>query len=222
MNRCVAIIPGRGGSKRLPRKNIVPLFDKPLLAWSIEAAMSAHCLDGVYVSTDDSDIEAVARKFGAGVIRRPDDLSDDKTPKMEAIRHAYGALKSQGKEPEIVVSLQANSPELRASDIDRAVHMLRDNGLWEVLSVDNEGVQNAAIRVIHRDCLFNSFLSAHIGAVKSAFDALFEEHADADTDAVQNLLPVHLKEYVDSHALLLRRPVGDRKSLAGPHQNLAV
>jgi CMP-N-acetylneuraminic acid synthetase len=191
MNGCFAIIPARGGSKRLPRKNIVPLFGKPLLAWSIEAAMTAHCLDGVYVSTDDPDIEAVAKKFGAGVIRRPDDLSDDKTPKMEAIRHAYNALKSQGKEPEIVVSLQANSPELRASDIDRAVHMLRDNGLWEVLSVDNDGVQNAAIRVIHKDCLFNSFLSAHIGVVETSS---LDVHTAEDIESLQ-------RKYLNADAL---------------------
>ena len=165
MSGCIAIISARGGSKRLPRKNIYPLFDKPLIAWGIEAARAAACLDDIYVSTDDPEIDTTARQYGAGVIRRPDNLCDDITPKMEAIRHAFNTLDKDGQGPDVIVSLQANSPELRSSDIDRCVTLLKERNLWEVFSVSADGVQNSAIRVLHRDCLFNTFLSAHIGVV---------------------------------------------------------
>jgi CMP-N-acetylneuraminic acid synthetase len=167
MTKCIAIIPARGGSKRLHRNNIYPLFDKALIGWSIQAAQSCKLLDEVYVSTEDAEIAATASEFGASIIRRPATLADDVTPNIEVIRHAFKYLSDRQECPDLLVSLQANSPELCGADIDRAIQLLQDNALWEVFSVNADGVQNAAIRVIHPSCLFNTFLSAHLGIIQT-------------------------------------------------------
>ena len=162
----IAIIPARGGSKRLKRKNIYPVFDKPMIAWSIEACQRSQFIDEVLVSTEDDEIATVAESFGVQVIKRPKDLADDQMPKMEVIRHADQWLQSTRKHTaDILVSVQANSPELKTQDIDKGIQLLNDNQLFEVISVSSDMIQNASFRVIRQTSLYNTFLSAHIGVV---------------------------------------------------------
>jgi CMP-N,N'-diacetyllegionaminic acid synthase len=92
MNNIVALIPARGGSKRLPRKNIKSLGGHPLIAYSIEVALQSKIFDGVYVSTDDLETEAIAQYYGATVIKRPRDLAKDDSPDIEWIRHALSNI----------------------------------------------------------------------------------------------------------------------------------
>ncbi|MFH1623367.1 MAG: acylneuraminate cytidylyltransferase family protein, partial [Candidatus Aenigmatarchaeota archaeon] len=99
------IIPARGGSKRLPDKNILPLAGKPMIAWTIEAALKSRLLTKVCVSTDDANIAAVARQSGALVVDRPAELATDDAPIEAALRHA---VKTLGGKPEIIVWLHAN------------------------------------------------------------------------------------------------------------------
>lgn len=123
----VAIVPARGGSKSIPRKNIKPLGGIPLLAYSIEAGLAARSVDRVIVSTDDEEIAAVAREYGAEVpFIRPDSLAGDTTLDLPVFQHALGWLDShEGQIPEIVVQLRPTSP-LRPPDcVDRAVDLLR-------------------------------------------------------------------------------------------------
>ena len=89
----LAIIPARGGSKGIPRKNLKDLAGKPLLAWTIEQALATPGLD-VYVSTEDAEIAAVSRTAGAGVIERPDELAQDTTATEPVVEHAIDALAS--------------------------------------------------------------------------------------------------------------------------------
>lgn len=162
----VAIIPARGGSKRLKRKNIYPVFGKPMIGWSIEACQRSRFIDDVIVSTEDDEIAAVAESFGTKVIKRPDNLADDQMPKMEVIRHADQWLQStRDLTADILVSVQANSPELKTQDIDKGIQLLNDNQLFEVISVGNDMIQNASFRVIRQTSLYNTFLSAHLGVV---------------------------------------------------------
>jgi N-acylneuraminate cytidylyltransferase len=94
----VAIIPARGGSKRIPRKNIKSFCGKPMIAWSIEAALNSHCFNKVIVSTDDQEIAEVARKFGAEVpFIRPNELADDFTGTIPVTKHAIEWLENQGQ-----------------------------------------------------------------------------------------------------------------------------
>ena len=162
----IAIIPARGGSKRLKRKNIYPVFNKPMIAWSIEACQRSQFIDEVLVSTEDDEIASVADSFDAQVIKRPNDLAEDQMPKMEVIRHVDQWLQStRNHTADIIVSVQANSPELKTHDIDKGIQLLNDNQLFEVISVGSDMIQNASFRVIRQTSLYNTFLSAHIGVV---------------------------------------------------------
>ncbi len=179
----VAVIPARGGSKRLPRKNVQPLFGKPLIVWSIEACLNASEVDAVYVSSDDDEMLHLATQHGARTIRRPDALADDATPKIEAIRHAHTWLRDEeGVEPEIIVSVQANSPEMSAGDLDKAVRLLKRLECWEVFSIDQNDAMNGAIRALRTHCLYNTFLSAHMAVIRANY---VDVHTAEDLRAIE-------------------------------------
>ena len=118
----IAIIPARGGSKSIPKKNIVDFMGKPLLAWSIEDAKGSAFVDEVYVSTDDKDIAKVSEMYGAKVIWRPEEISGDFSPSEEALKHALGEIgKTDQEKIDYVVFLQATSPLRETKDIDNAI-----------------------------------------------------------------------------------------------------
>ena len=92
----IALIPARGGSKRIPRKNIREFRGKPMIAWSIEAALESGCFDDVIVTTDDEEVATVAKQFGARVpFMRPAELSDDHTGTIPVLRHAMKEMEQQ-------------------------------------------------------------------------------------------------------------------------------
>ncbi len=122
--KTVAIIPARGGSKGIPRKNVYPFNGKPLICWNIEAALQAELVDQVVVSTDDAEITEVARAAGATVIMRPDDISTDIASSEDALIHA---LKSLDAQPELTVFLQCTSPLTQGKDIDNCIQKLLDS-----------------------------------------------------------------------------------------------
>jgi CMP-N,N'-diacetyllegionaminic acid synthase len=165
MRKLIAIIPARGGSKRLENKNIYPLRGKPLIHYSIEACQQSSAIHKIFVSTDSSEIASVSRQAGASVIIRPDELADDQTPKIIAIRQAIEQLTSDGVVFDDVAIIQANSPQILSSHIDEAYALMLTHNLWEVMSADSNGVQNAAIRIIRKEVAFQQFLSAHCGFV---------------------------------------------------------
>lgn len=132
----LAIIPARGGSKRIPRKNIKPFCGKPMIAWSIEAALESGCFDRVIVSTDDAEIAEVARQYGAEVpFMRPLELSDDHTGTIPVIRHAIETINSQGRAVEQACCLYATAPFIRAEDLRRGLEMLQGSGSDYAFSV---------------------------------------------------------------------------------------
>ena len=88
----VAIIPARGGSKGLPRKNILPILEKPLIAWTIKAAQEAQSIDKVFVSTDDDEIAEISLRYGAEVIMRPEKLATDQASTEPVVGHAIEYL----------------------------------------------------------------------------------------------------------------------------------
>jgi N-acylneuraminate cytidylyltransferase len=132
----LTIIPARGGSKGISKKNIRPLAGKPLLAYTIEHARGTPAVDRVIVSTDDVEIGAVAQEYGAEVIRRPAAISGDEASSESALLHALDQLQeSEGVEPDLVVFLQATSPLRRPDDIERAIKQLRREEADSLLSV---------------------------------------------------------------------------------------
>lgn len=121
----LAVIPARGGSKRIPRKNIRPFCGKPMIAWSIEAALISGCFDRVIVSTDDPEIADVARQFGAEApFVRPAELADDHTPTIPVISHAVNWVQSQSERPETVCCIYATAPMLQAEDLRQGLVLL--------------------------------------------------------------------------------------------------
>lgn len=116
--RIVAIIPARGGSKGIPKKNIMDFCGKPLIAWTIQQALGSAYIDEVYVSSDDADILRISKKFGAKGIVRPRSLARDTSSTEDALIHALSSISG---DVSIVVFLQATSPLRTASDIDKAI-----------------------------------------------------------------------------------------------------
>jgi pseudaminic acid cytidylyltransferase len=123
----LAVIPARGGSKRIPRKNIKEFCGKPMIAWSIEAAIQSGCFDEVIVSTDDQEIADVARQFGASVpFMRPAQLSDDYTGTIPVIRHAIEWMRAQGRDVQQVCCIYATAPFVRAEDLCTGLQLLTE------------------------------------------------------------------------------------------------
>lgn len=121
--RILAIIPARGGSKGVPRKNIRLLAGKPLIGWTIAAALAARGLDRVVVSTEDEEIARVAKEQGAEApFPRPAELAADDTPTLPVLRHMVEELeRREGYRPDAVMTLQPTSPLRQAADIDAAI-----------------------------------------------------------------------------------------------------
>ena len=94
----IAIIPARGGSKRLPRKNILPLAGKPIIAYPIQTALDSGVFDKVIVSTEDAEIEAIAKQYGAEVISRPDELATDEAHELELFQIGQQEGEDRGEE----------------------------------------------------------------------------------------------------------------------------
>ncbi len=120
----VGIIPARGGSKRLPGKNIKLLAGKPLVAYTIEAGLKSKFINKLIVSTEDEIIAAVAKNFGAEIIMRPEELAQDTTKTAPVLVHVVEELEKQGYHPDIVVLLQLTCPLRDETIIDAALQKL--------------------------------------------------------------------------------------------------
>ena len=163
-DRVVAIIPARGGSKRLKRKNIFPIWGKPMLYWSIKAAKDSDYITDVWVTTEDKEIKKIALKYGAKVHDRDPRTAQDHVYKMEAIREACSHIERNYFKPEIVVSLQANSPEISARALDNAIESFIINDRNELMSVDKDLMMNAAFRMMKTWYVHQRDLSVKTGA----------------------------------------------------------
>lgn len=134
-NRIIAVIPARGGSKRVPRKNLLLLRGKPLIAYSIEQAKRSRLVDRVIVSTDDDEISDVAIRHGAEVIKRPPELSGDTASSEVALVHVVDWLAEKEKyRPDILVFLQCTSPIRNENDIDNAIGIFLENNADSLFS----------------------------------------------------------------------------------------
>src|SRR4051794_19542770 len=123
----IALIPARGGSKGIPRKNVVEIAGKPLIAWSILQALESTRITRVVVSTEDGEIAAVAEEWGAEVpFVRPAEHAGDLSPDIDVVRHALEFFaEHESSVPELVVHLRPTGPVRRVADIDAAVDLLR-------------------------------------------------------------------------------------------------
>jgi N-acylneuraminate cytidylyltransferase len=131
----IAIIPARGGSKGVPRKNVRLLGDKPLIAHSILDAKESQYTDKVYVSTDNLEIAEVSRQYGAEIIHRPNELAGDTASSESALIHALSEIEKTGISPDLIVFLQCTSPLRTGTDIDKAIAKLKAENADSLLSV---------------------------------------------------------------------------------------
>ena len=131
VSKYLAIIPARGGSKRLPNKNILNLNGKPLVAWSIEAAKKSKYIDEIVVSSDSNEILEIAQKYNVKTIKRPDELATDTASSVDVVKHVAENYPGY----EYVVLLQPTSPLRNKKHIDEAIELLEKKNADAIISV---------------------------------------------------------------------------------------
>jgi CMP-N,N'-diacetyllegionaminic acid synthase len=127
----IAIIPARGQSKRLPKKNILNFNGKPLIAWTIEAALQSKYIDKVIVSSEDNKILQISKEYGADIIKRPNHLADDTSITFEALEHVI----KNTRKFYYVMLLQATSPLRNSKHIDESIELLENKKANSIISV---------------------------------------------------------------------------------------
>jgi len=174
--RILAIIPARGGSKGLPRKNIIDLAGKPLIAWTIEASLKSKYITKTVVSSEDSEILEISKQYRSNIIKRPDELALDTTASEPVIKHVIEKLKQKNQEFDYLVLLQPTSPLRNVKNIDNAFDILFQSDATALISVseiDNkilkafkenrdgfiEGVSNNKYPFMRRQDLPKTYLS---------------------------------------------------------------
>jgi CMP-N-acetylneuraminic acid synthetase len=143
-NNIISIIPARGGSKGIPKKNIIEVEGKPLIAYSIEAAKNSALIDRIIVSTDSKEIAEVSKKYGAEVpFIRPSELAQDHTPTYPVIKHAVEWLQEkENYKPELIVILEPTFPLRTSEEIDKAIKLIRSDDKADSLRGVIEPFQN--------------------------------------------------------------------------------
>ncbi len=170
----IAIIPARGGSKRIPRKNVRSFAGRPMISYSIECAQASGIFDRVLVSTDDGEIAGVARACGAEVpFMRPRELADDYTGTTEVTAHAVEQLRERGVQASAVCCIYATAPFIRAEDLRRGLQLLA-SGAWRYVFAATS----------YAFPIFRSFRFEHSQGVRM----LFPEHAATRSQDLPEIL----------------------------------
>ena len=164
----LAIIPARGGSKRLPRKNVLNLAGKPLIAWTIETSSQSKYIDRTIVSTDDDEIVSIAKQYGADVpFLRPDELASDEASSIDVVLHSIQEIIAEGERYDYVVLLQPTSPLRNVGDVDGALEQLIRNDDNCVISVCESEHSPLWANTLPKSRSMTGFLSKEIINVRS-------------------------------------------------------
>lgn len=168
MSEIIGLITARGGSKSVPGKNIKPLAGKPLIAWSIEAALQCKELSRVIISTDDEEIAAVSRQWGADVpFMRPAELSQDDSSHISVVLHAIDWLaKEEEFYPDYILLLQPTSPFRSTEDIKQAIKLVKDRHAVAVVSVSEAKNHPYLCKRILDDGTLAEFMETDIGYLR--------------------------------------------------------
>ena len=178
----VAFIFARGGSKGLPGKNIKIFSGKPLIAWSIEQAKQVQAIDRVIVSTDSIEIANIAKNYGAEIpFLRPKDISEDDSPEWKAWRHALSfLLETEGKIPDIMLSIPTTAPLRRVSDIEKCLNLYKKGDTDVVITVTDS----------HRSPYFNMVKETENGSVDLIIKPKEKLYRRQDTPVVYDMTTV--------------------------------
>jgi pseudaminic acid cytidylyltransferase len=190
-----AIIPARGGSKRIPRKNIKPFAGKPMLAHAVSAVMEAGLFDTVVISSDDSEILEVAQNLGASALRRPQALADDWTPTIPVIAHAIEILEQQSKALDLVCCVYPAVPFLQQQDLSDALTLLEQGNAYYAFPVVRfpSAIQRA-LR-LSQDGKVSSFNPEMVNARSQDLEAAYYDAGQfywGRRDAWLSEVPIHL------------------------------
>lgn len=160
----IAVIPARGGSKRIPKKNIKNFYGKPMIAWSIEAAMNSNLFDAVIVSTDDEEISDISIEYGAEVpFKRPANISDDYAVTTAVMAHSANWLLEKGYEVDSMTCIYATAPFINIEDLKRGLTVF-DSESWEyVFTVTDFAAP-----------IFRSFKQLESGGLEMYYPQFFE------------------------------------------------
>ena len=183
------IIPARGGSKRLPRKNLQSLFGKPLIQYAIEACKNSNFYNGknIFVSTEDEQISTTSKDLEVSVIERPGSLAEDHVWTQDVLEHAVTKIKDfdASRKDHVVVRVQANSPQVKGEKIDECIEKLLSHNLWEVFTVDENGIEDAAVHVLRAKCVAQRALSVYKGVVKTNY---IDVHDKDDLSKIKSMM----------------------------------
>ena len=185
----VAVIPAKGKSTRLPNKNICNVWNKPMICWAILACKESKKYNIVpWVNTDSEEIANIAMLNKANVCYRDNSIIGNEVPKQEIIRSTLKFLNLQNIYPDIVISLQANSPQITGNSLDNAIDKLMKYNKNEIFSVDDNLIQNAAFRVMKADYVNSKDLSTHCGVI--VYNAV-DIHTKDDIEILEKLNNPH-------------------------------
>jgi pseudaminic acid cytidylyltransferase len=160
----ICVIPARGGSKRIPRKNVKEFCGKPMIAWSIEAAQNSNIFSKILVSTDDDEIASIARSMGAEVpFVRPQELADDFATTGDVMAHACRWIIDEGIESRVICCLYPTAPFVKPRDLEDALTII-ETGIWEYVFSVGE----------HSSPVYRSLTQGTVGGVKMLFPEYFE------------------------------------------------
>lgn len=210
----LAVIPARGGSKRIPRKNVKPFCGKPMIVWSIDAARESSCFDNIIVSTDDAEIAELATTLGAVVpFIRPPELSDDHTGTIPVIAHAIDWMNRNVGKVDYACCLYATAPFVQGKDLRRGFDLLQQSGADYAFSVTSYAFPiQRAIRITANQRV-EMFNPEHFNTRSQDLEEAFHDagqfywgRADAwltgkplfSRDAVPVLLPRHRVQDIDT------------------------
>lgn len=166
--RVIAVVTARGGSKGIPGKNIAPVGGKPLIAWTVEAALSSSTLSRVLVSTDSAEIARVAAEFGAEVpFLRPAELATDEAPHIAVLEHVVQWLERESQSPpDYLMTLQPTSPLRTSLDIDQAVGVARAHDAIAVVSVCETGHHPYLAKAINERGTLRDFIQKEVESLR--------------------------------------------------------
>ena len=190
-SKIAVIIPVRMGSKRLPNKNILPIKNVPMFVFVARNLMKSKFNLNIFVSSESEKIKNICNKSNLNYIKRPKKLSNDLVEKQEVIVHATKFLKTKYNYiPKTVISLQANTPEFKSRDLDKALEFFNKKlyvrkPIKELISVNPDNVQNGAFRILTYNAVFQKTLSTKIGIF---FTNYLDIHSKTDYLKVKNKL----------------------------------
>ncbi len=168
------VVPVRGNSKRLKRKNILPIKNKPMFIYVIEEIRRLKYKSRIVVSTENKEIKDLCKKNSIEFISRPSSLSLDHIEKQDVIVHSTRYLSKKEKYyPNIVISLQVNTPQIKAKDLDNAIKFFKkifpQKKIKEVFAVNEKNLQNGAFRIMTYKTVFQKTLSTKVGIFKTNY-----------------------------------------------------